>query len=82
MTNNFKLSSQDIALLYKQSWQVELFFKWIKQHLRVKTFWSTTENAVRIRINVAIITYCLVSIIAEDLKTNMKMKNPLPFAPH
>jgi IS4 transposase len=47
-----------------------LFFKWIKQHLKVKTFWGTTENAVRIQINVAIITYCLVSIIAKDLKIN------------
>ena len=70
LTNNFELSSQDIALLYKQRWQVELFFKWIKQHLKVKTFWGTTENAVRIQINVAIISYCLVSIIAKDLKIN------------
>nr|WP_315159441.1 transposase [uncultured Flavobacterium sp.] len=70
MTTNFELSAQDIALLYKQRWQVELFFKWIKQHLKVKTFWGTTENAVRIQINVAIITYCLVSIIAKDLKIN------------
>lgn len=70
LTNNFELSAQDIALLYKQRWQVELFFKWIKQHLKVKTFWGTTENAVRIQINVAIATYCLVSIIAKDLKIN------------
>jgi len=70
LTNNFELSAENIALLYKQRWQVELFFKWIKQHLKVKTFWGTTENAVRIQINVAIITYCLVSIIAKDLKIN------------
>ena len=70
LTNNFDLSAQQIALLYKQRWQIELFFKWIKQHLKVKTFWGTTENAVRIQINIAIITYCLVSIIAEDLKIN------------
>ena len=70
MTNNFELSAMEIALLYKQRWQVELFFKWIKQHLKVKTFWGTTENAVRIQINVAIITYCLVSIISKDLKIN------------
>jgi len=70
LTNNFELSAEDIALLYKQRWQVELFFKWIKQHLKVKTFWGITENAVRIQINVAIITYCLVSIIAKDLKIN------------
>ena len=70
LTNNFELSAKDIALLYKQRWQVELFFKWIKQHLKVKTFWGRTENAVRIQINIAIITYCLISIIAKDLKTN------------
>jgi IS4 transposase len=70
LTNNFDLSAQQIALLYKQRWQIELFFKWIKQHLKVKTFWGTTENAVRIQINIAIITYCLVSIIVKDLKIN------------
>jgi hypothetical protein len=70
LTNNFDLSAKQIALLYKQRWQIELFFKWIKQHLKVKTFWGTTENAVRIQINIAIITYCLVSIIAKDLKIN------------
>jgi transposase len=70
LTNNFDLSAKQIAFLYKQRWQIELFFKWIKQHLKVKTFWGTTENAVRIQINIAIITYCLVSIIAKDLKIN------------
>lgn len=70
LTNNFELPANDIALLYKQRWQVELFFKWIKQHLKVKTFWGRTENAVRIQINIAIITYCLISIIAKDLKIN------------
>lgn len=70
LTNNFDLSAGQIALLYKQRWQIELFFKWIKQHLKVKTFWGTTENAVRIQINVAIIAYCLVSIIEKNLKIN------------
>lgn len=70
ITNNFDLSAQDIALLYIQRWQVELFFKWIKQHLKVKTFWGRTENAVRIQINVAIISYCLISIVAKELKIN------------
>jgi hypothetical protein len=70
LTNNFDLKAQEIALLYKQRWQVELFFKWIKQHLKVKTFWGTTENAVRIQINIAIITYCLVSIVSKELKIN------------
>ena len=68
LTNNFKLTALQIALLYKQRWQIELFFKWIKQHLKIKTFWGTSENAVRIQVNIAIITYCLVSIISKDLK--------------
>lgn len=67
-TNNFYLDAKDIALLYKYRWQVELFFKWIKQHLRVKTFWGESENAVRIQIHVAIITYCLIGIIEHDLQ--------------
>lgn len=70
LTNNFDLTALQIALLYKQRWQIELFFKWIKQHLKVKTFWGTSENAVRIQINIAIITFCLVSILAKDLKIN------------
>ena len=70
LTNNFDLSASNIALLYKQRWQVELFFKWIKQHLKMKSFWGTSENAVRLQINIAIITYCLVSIISKDLKIN------------
>ena len=67
-TNNFYLAAKNIALLYKYRWQVELFFKWIKQHLRVKTFWGESENAVRIQIHVAIITYCLIGIIEHDLQ--------------
>ena len=67
-TNNFLLKAREIALLYKYRWQVELFFKWIKQHLRVKRFWGESENAVRIQIHIAIITYCLIAIIEHDLK--------------
>ena len=67
-TNNFFLSAKDIALLYKYRWQVELFFKWVKQHLQVKRFWGESENAVRIQIHIAIITYCLIAIIEHDLK--------------
>ena len=67
-TNNFYLQAKDIALLYRYRWQVELFFKWIKQHLRVRKFWGDSENAVRIQIHVAIITYCLTAIIGHDLK--------------
>jgi len=70
LTNNFGISAKYIALLYKNRWQVELFFKWIKQHLHVKSFWGVTENAVRIQIYSAITTYCLVAIIEHDLKLN------------
>lgn len=67
-TNNFYMKAKDIALLYKYRWKVELFFKFLKQHLKVKTFWGNSENAVRIQIYVAIITYCVVAIIEHDLK--------------
>lgn len=70
LTNNFDLAQEDIALLYKNRWQVELFFKWIKQHLKIKTFWGNSENAVRIQIFTAIISYCLVAIIRAELKVN------------
>ncbi len=70
LTNNFIISAEQIALLYKNRWQVELFFKWIKQHLHVKSFWGVTENAVRIQIYSAIIAYCLVAIVEHDLRLN------------
>jgi hypothetical protein len=68
LCNNMKLTSEQIALLYKNRWQIELFFKWIKQHLKIKSFWGTSENAVRIQIYTAIIAYCLVAIVGQDLK--------------
>lgn len=68
LTNNMEISAIQIALLYKYRWQVELFFKWIKQHLRIKNFWGTTETAVRIQIFSAITAYCLVAIVEHDLK--------------
>ena len=68
LTNHFQVISDQVALLYKNRWQIELFFKWIKQHLKIKSFWGTSENAVRIQIYSAIITYCLVSIIGKELK--------------
>ncbi len=70
LTNNFGISAKYVALLYKNRWQVELFFKWIKQHLNIKSFWGVTENAVRIQIYAAITAYCLVAIIEHDLKLN------------
>lgn len=70
LTNNFEISALDIALLYKNRWQVELFFKWLKQHLKIKKFWGTTENAVRIQVCAAIISYCLIAIIHHDTKVD------------
>ena len=68
LTNNFDLSAAQVAFLYKKRWEIELFFKWIKQHLKVKAFWGTSENAVRIQIYSAIIAYCLVAIVGAKLK--------------
>lgn len=70
LTNNMEITALEVALLYKNRWQIELFFKWIKQHLKIKAFWGTTENAVRIQVYSAIIAYCLVSIVGKDLKIN------------
>jgi transposase len=69
LTNNLYLSPEDIASLYKHRWKVELFFKWIKQHLKIKSFWGTTENAVKTQVYIAVITYTLVAIIRQQLKT-------------
>lgn len=68
LTNAFHISALQVAELYKNRWQVELFFKWLKQHLKIKKFWGTTENAVRIQIYAAICTYCLVAIVQHDMK--------------
>jgi hypothetical protein len=68
LTNNFTLPAQIIARLYKCRWQVELFFKWIKQHLRIKRFLATSENAVRSQIWCAIATYVLIAIVKKELK--------------
>jgi FOG: Transposase and inactivated derivatives len=70
LTNNFDLKAEEIALLYKYRWKVELFFKWIKQHLKIKSFWGVTPNAVKIQIYSAIIVYCLVAIISNKLKVD------------
>jgi len=71
LTNNFELPAYDIALLYKYRWKVELFFKWIKQHLKILTFWGISENAVKIQIYCAIITYVLVSILKAQLNCQL-----------
>ena len=68
LTNNMEIPATQVALLYKYRWHVELFFKWIKQHLKIKSFWGTTETAVRIQIYSAITAYCMVAIVEHDLK--------------
>ncbi len=73
LTNNFELPAIVIAQLYKCRWQVELFFKWIKQHLRIKVFYGTTENAVKTQIWIAISVYVLVAIIKKRLKLDRSL---------
>jgi hypothetical protein len=68
LTNNFELPAKTIADLYKQRWQVELFFKWIKQNLRIKSFYGTSENAVKTQIWIAVSVYLMVAIIRKRLK--------------
>lgn len=68
LTNAMQISALQVAELYRNRWQVELFFKWLKQHLRIKKFWGTTENAVRIQLYDAICTYCLVAIVQKDMQ--------------
>jgi hypothetical protein len=68
LTNDFTLPALTIAQLYKARWQVELFFKWIKQHLRIKAFYGTSANAVKIQVWVAISVYVLVAILKKRLK--------------
>lgn len=73
LTNNFILPALTIAQLYKQRWKIELFFKWIKQHLRIKAFFGTSENAVKTQIWIAISVYVLVAIIKKRLKLDMSL---------
>jgi hypothetical protein len=67
LTNNFKISSLEVAMLYKGRWKIELFFKWIKQHLKIKIFWGQSQNAVKCQIWVAVSTYLLVAIWKKKL---------------
>jgi hypothetical protein len=67
LTNNFELPALTIADLYKSRWQVELFFKWVKQHLRIKAFFGTSQNAVKTQIWIAISIYLLVAIVKKEL---------------
>ena len=79
LTNNFILPALKIAQLYKCRWQIELFFKWIKQHLRIKSFFGTSENAVKTQIWIAISVYVLVAIAKKRLKLNVSLYTFLQF---
>jgi len=73
LTNNFALPALTIAQIYKQRWQVELFFKWIKQHLRIKAFFGTSENAVKTQIWIAVSVYVLVAIVRKRLELDASL---------
>jgi hypothetical protein len=73
LTNNFVLPATTIAALYKQRWQVELFFKWIKQHLRIKRFYGTSENAVKTQIWTAVCVYVLAAVIKKELALDVSL---------
>jgi len=73
LTNNFTLTALTIAELFRCRWQIELFFKWIKQHLRIKAFYGTTENAVKTQIWIAIAVYVLVAIVKKQLHLELSL---------
>jgi hypothetical protein len=73
LTNQFDLPALTIAKLYKSRWQIELFFKWIKQHLRIKAFYGTSENAVKTQIWIAIATYLIVAILKKELRLEQSL---------
>jgi len=79
LTNNFDLPALTIAALYKARWQVELFFKWIKQHLRIKAFYGTSENAVKTQIWIAVATYVAVAIMKKELGLTQSLYTILQF---
>lgn len=73
LTNNFSLSALTIAELYRCRWQVELFFKWIEQHLRIKSFFGTSENTVKTQIWIAVSVYVLVAIIKKRFNLDLSL---------
>jgi hypothetical protein len=79
ITNNFSLDAIVIAQLYKARWRVELFFKWIKQHLRIKAFYGTSENAVKTQIWIAVSVYVLVAIVKKELGLDQSLYTILQF---
>jgi len=79
LTNNFLLSAETIAALYKARWEIELFFKWIKQNLRVKSFYGTSRNAVKTQIWIAMIVYLLLAVLKERYKLKHSLSQLLHF---
>jgi len=77
LTNNFELDAITVALLYKNRWQIELFFKWIKQHLKIKKFWGHSENAVKTQIWTAVCTYLIIAILKKQLDSPLNLYNIL-----
>ena len=73
LTNHFELPALTVCSLYKSRWQVELFFKWIKQHLRIKRFYGTSENAVKSQIWIAVAVYVLIAIIKKQLNLDVSL---------
>lgn len=73
LTNNFEINALEITRLYKNRWQIELFFKWIKQHLRIKKFWGQSENAVKTQIWIAVCTYLIIAIIKKQLNLDKSL---------
>ena len=73
LTNNFDIKAEDICILYKNRWQIELFFKWIKQHLRIKSFWGYSPNAVKTQVWIAICTYLLVAYAKKILNSELSL---------
>ena len=73
LTNNFQLKAIEIAQLYKHRWKIELFFKWIKQHLKIKSFWGQSENAVKTQVWIAVSVYVLVAIAKKKFKLKQSL---------
>jgi Domain of unknown function (DUF4372)/Transposase DDE domain len=73
LTNNFEIKATEVALLYKHRWKIELFFKWIKQHLKIKSFWGQTQNAVKTQIWIAISNYALIAIAKKKCMLNQSL---------
>ena len=73
LTNNFEATALEVAYLYRNRWQIEVFFKWIKQNLTIKKLWGHSENAVNIHIWVAICTYLIVAYVKHDLKSELSI---------